>query len=115
VTLEQLQAWITSPEGMQPQLTLLSRYAAAKSVGLDLLATDLAVHAPDWHRLLFAASILTKSTDAAHNETALMIASTPPRRKSPMRAPPSWHSLRTTEQSHLPKAEGSSRNTSKTA
>ena len=74
MTLEELQNWIVSTGGMEPELTLLSRFAAAKSVGLDLFAPDLAAHAPDWRRLLFAGSILTKSGDAAHNEAALMIA-----------------------------------------
>ena len=74
MTLEELQNWIVSTGGMEPKLTLLSRFAAAKSVGLDLFAPDLAAHAPDWRRLLFAGSILTKSGDAAHNEAALMIA-----------------------------------------
>src|SRR6185295_5727659 len=72
--LDELQSWILSSDGLGRQLTLLSRYAAAQSVGLDVSAGDIAAHRPDWARLLLAGSILSGSTSEKAHESALMVA-----------------------------------------
>jgi hypothetical protein len=74
MNLEDLQQWILSPDGMAPELSLLSRFAAAKSLGLPDPASDLSHHQPNWKRLLFAGSILSLSKAPNANEFALMIA-----------------------------------------
>lgn len=74
MTLEELQGWILSPDGMGQELGILSRLFAARSMGLDLSATDLGRYEPDWKRLLFASSVLSLSQSSAALETALLIA-----------------------------------------
>lgn len=74
MTLEQLQGWIMSSEGLQPQLALLARYSAAKSLGLQNIARDIEGYEPDWPQLLFAGSILTRSPNPLASEAALAIA-----------------------------------------
>ena len=74
MTLQELNDWIMSSEGMLSEITALSRLAAAKSIGLETLEPDLVDYTPDWRRLIFAGSILTKSATPRDNETALMIA-----------------------------------------
>src|ERR1051326_486425 len=71
---EQLQDWIGSEQGMEGEITFMSRYSAAHGLGLPQLPIELGGHKPDWSRLLFAASVLSKSTVPRHTETALMIA-----------------------------------------
>lgn len=77
MTLEDLQSWILSPEGMRDELLTLARFAAAQSVG-GLTRTDDALRdlEPDWRRLLFAGSILSASPSPEANEAALAIAQT---------------------------------------
>lgn len=74
MNLEELQNWIVSPDGMAQELRLLSRYSAAKYIGLSATAIDLADYQPDWKRLLFAGSVLSLSNSPYANESALMIA-----------------------------------------
>jgi superfamily II DNA/RNA helicase len=74
MTLDDLQQWILSVPGFKNPLFLLSRLAAAKSIGIERLDSNIATHNPDWPRLLFAASILANSESLKASETALMIA-----------------------------------------
>lgn len=75
MTLEELQSWIMSSEGLAEELNLLSRFAAARSIGGLTVADDaLQDHRPDWKRLLFAGSILSASASPVANETALTVA-----------------------------------------
>src|SRR5215207_277854 len=72
--LEELQRWILSEQGLSRELELVARYSAARNLNLQVLASDLADHAPDWRRLLFAGSVLTKDAIPEASETALMVA-----------------------------------------
>jgi Lhr-like helicase len=76
MTLEQLQAWIASEDGLLPELLLLSRLAAAKSVESQSfeLTADLRDAQPDWRRSLLAASILATSDRPRQVELALSVA-----------------------------------------
>lgn len=74
MNLEQLQNWILSLEGMGEQLSALSRYSAAKSVGAALSDGALSAFEPDWSRLLLASSILSLSSSASSLEHSLMVA-----------------------------------------
>jgi DEAD/DEAH box helicase len=74
MTLSELQRWITSPDGMLAEMTLLSRYAAAKSVGVNRFSPEIESLSPNWPRLLLAGSILTSSDQPSDIEAALMIA-----------------------------------------
>lgn len=75
MTLEELQTWIMSREGLGDELRLLSRFAAIRSIGgLTAADQELQDHQPDWKRLLFAGSILSASTAPEANETALTVA-----------------------------------------
>ncbi|MBK8176627.1 MAG: DEAD/DEAH box helicase [Rhodospirillales bacterium] len=75
MTLEELQSWILSPEGLAYELRILSRYTAARSIG-GLSATDSQIqdYRPDWKRLLFAGSVLSASDSPESNEMALAVA-----------------------------------------
>src|SRR3954451_19803493 len=75
MTLEELQSWILSPDGLAEELRILSRFAAARSLG-GLAEADYAVRdsRPDWRRLLFASSILSASLSPEANEKALTVA-----------------------------------------
>ncbi|HEY4942304.1 MAG TPA: DEAD/DEAH box helicase [Rhizomicrobium sp.] len=72
--LEQLQDWIVSEQGMKAEVELISRYSAAQSLGLVQTPLDLSGYKPDWPRLIFAASVLSKSSVPRHAEAALMVA-----------------------------------------
>jgi hypothetical protein len=75
VNFEELQAWILSADGLAQELSLLARYAAAKSIG-GLSSTDEALreHKPDWRRFLFAGSTLSMSQAPRASEFALTVA-----------------------------------------
>lgn len=75
MTLEELHAWILSDEGLAGELSNLSRFSAACSIGWPLEMDDgLKNYTPDWPRLLLAGSILSAATSASANEAALGIA-----------------------------------------
>jgi hypothetical protein len=76
MTLDGLQHWILSDEGMGIELALLARFSAAKALELEDTQLDpqIAAYTPNWRRLLFAGSILSHSSAAATSEAALSIA-----------------------------------------
>ena len=75
MTLEDLQSWILSSDGLSEEFRTLSRFAAARSlVGLTEADQALREHQPDWRRLLFAGSILSSSPLPEANEAALAVA-----------------------------------------
>lgn len=75
MTIQELQEWILSADGLAPDLALLSRFAAARSIG-GLTSPDDEVngHEPDWRRLLFASSILSSCNSPTASEIALTVA-----------------------------------------
>jgi DEAD/DEAH box helicase/Helicase conserved C-terminal domain len=76
MTLMELQNWILSERGILPELTLLSRLAAAKSVGPQAfrMEADLSEFAPNWQELLLAASVLSESGQTSATDAALTVA-----------------------------------------
>lgn len=74
MTLEELQSWILSVDGLAEELRVLSRFSAARSVGGLSADRALRAYQPDWQRLLLAGSILSASPVPEANETALTIA-----------------------------------------
>ena len=74
MTLEELQQWILSSDGMAADLNRLSRYSAARSMGLTATPSDIAEYDPDWKHLIFAGSVLSRSDLPNVHEFALMIA-----------------------------------------
>jgi superfamily II DNA/RNA helicase len=76
MTLEQLQDWILSDDGMLSELTLLSRFAAARSIDATSLtvADEIVEFKPNWRKLLLAASILSPSKASRLIEFALSVA-----------------------------------------
>jgi hypothetical protein len=76
LTLSELHAWIVSPEGLGGDIATLRRWAAIRALGASGLkpADDLSAFAPDWPRLLLAASALGASNAFDQLEAALMIA-----------------------------------------
>lgn len=75
MSLEELQSWILSSDGMGDDFQLLSRLSAVKSVSaMDEVDPAVLAHNPDWQRLLLAASILATSPSPEANEAALAVA-----------------------------------------
>jgi hypothetical protein len=74
MTLDELQSWIISSDGLAEELRVLSRFSAARSVGGLSADQALRAYRPDWQRLLFAGSILSASPAPEANETALAVA-----------------------------------------
>lgn len=75
MTLNDLQSWILSDDGLAGDLDMLARLVAANSIGnLDITDTPLHEFQPEWRRILFAGSILSASFGAEANESALTVA-----------------------------------------
>lgn len=73
MSLTDLQTWLMD-EGIKDELNLLVRRTVRTE--LDNLVSDSSpVPETDWHRLLFAGSILARSDHRSHQEAALRIAS----------------------------------------
>lgn len=72
MSLNELAAWLAD-EGIKDDVTILTRLTVRTE--LDHLEPDLAEEPKiDWHRLLFAGSILARSEKRQHQEIALRIA-----------------------------------------
>ena len=72
MSLEELATWLMD-EGVKDDVETVTRLIVRTE--LDHLAPEPAEAAPiDWHRLLFAGSILARSASRQHQETALRIA-----------------------------------------
>lgn len=75
MTLAELQTWVMSDDGLYDEIDKLRRHAALLALAAPTLqpCAELAGHAPNWSRLLLAASVLGTSAEFDHLETALMI------------------------------------------
>ncbi len=74
MSLENVQNWLISSDGIKNDLDRLRQWSAALSFGEGVLKIE-GVDAPtDWRKLLLAASILAESDEREAQEYALMVA-----------------------------------------
>jgi len=74
MSLESVQTWLISPEGIRPRLDNLRAWSARLSFGEDVIGATEAEDTPDWAKLLLAGSVLSESNESEAQEYALMIA-----------------------------------------
>ena len=74
MSLQSLQNWLESNDGIKAQLDKLRIWSARNSIIGSLYDTDDHNEAHDWQKLLLAASIFTQSDNKRQQEYALMIA-----------------------------------------
>ena len=71
----ELRQWLMSEEGLLGEIATLRRWSARQSFGSDVVRKPEHEngYAPDWQRLLLAASILAESAQRSEQEVSLMI------------------------------------------
>ena len=75
MSLDELQAWILSADGLLDDVRQLARMSASRSIGgLSEVEPEVAEYQPNWPRLLLAGSVLSTSNSPQANESALAIA-----------------------------------------
>lgn len=74
MSLQGLQDWLQSDDGLKPQLDKLRIWSACKSIENNLSTNSVEGDNHNWKKLLLAASIFAQSKDKYHQEYSLMIA-----------------------------------------
>ncbi|NER84490.1 MAG: DEAD/DEAH box helicase, partial [Leptolyngbya sp. SIO1D8] len=72
--LDGLQDWIVSPDGLGSEISALKRWSARRSFSSVEVERSVEEQAPNWRRMLLAASVLAASDNFEHHDIALMIA-----------------------------------------
>jgi superfamily II RNA helicase len=74
MSLESIQSWLMTSEGLRSSLDKLRVWSATLSFGDGVIKTENTADTHDWNKLLLAASILSESRERETQEYALMVA-----------------------------------------